>query len=177
MRSGVFDEKVRHNNLSCALCLDASAGKKKVVPEAPIPDFVVNARKVFVANAGGNPLAFDEFYSELKTWGRYQLVGSPSEAEVILEVRYFVVEEGTRVSSSTNTYTGQTQVYSHHMTDPELQLNIYDARTKDLLWSVIDHKRLARLEKNREKESINSADRLAAGLKERVEASTKQVTP
>ncbi len=63
------------------------------------------------------------------------------------------------------------------MTDPELQRNIYDAKTKDLLWSVTDHRRLARLEKNRETESVNSADRLAAGLKERVDASTKPTTP
>jgi hypothetical protein len=63
------------------------------------------------------------------------------------------------------------------MTDPQLQVNIYDAKTKDLLWSVTDHRRLARLEKNREKESVNSADRLAAGLKERVEASTPPAKP
>lgn len=163
--------------LVCLACLTAGASKKKVVPQALIPDFIVNAQKVFVTNGGGNPLAFDEFYSQPKIWGRYQLVGSPSEAQVILEVKYFVVDEGTRISTSTNTYTGKTQVYSREMIDPQLQLNIYDAKTKDLLWSVTDHKRLARLERNREKESVNSADRLAAGLKERVEASTKRATP
>lgn len=163
--------------LVCLACLTAGASKKKVVPQALIPDFIVNAQKVFVTNGGGNPLAFDEFYSQLKIWGRYQLVGSPSEAQVILEVKYFVVDEGTRISTSTNTYTGKTQVYSREMIDPQLQLKIYDAKTKDLLWSVTDHKRLARLERNREKESVNSADRLAAGLKERVEASTKRATP
>jgi hypothetical protein len=63
------------------------------------------------------------------------------------------------------------------MTDPQLQVDIYDAKTKDLLWSVTDHRQLARLEKNREKESVNSADRLAAGLKERVEASTSLSSP
>ena len=163
--------------LLCLMTLNARASKRKAVPEAPIPDFILNAHKVFVTNGGGNPLAFDEFYSQLKTWGRYQLVGAPSEAQVILEVKYFVVDEGTRISSATNTYTGKTQVYSREMIDPQLQLNIYDAKTKDLLWSVTDHKRLARLERNREKESINSADRLAAGLKERVEALAKSPTP
>ena len=156
----------------CALCSDTLASKNKVVPEAPIPDFIVKAEKVFLTNGGGSPLAFDEFYSQMKMWGRYQLVGSPSEAQAIIELKYFVVDQGPRVWSSTNTYTGQTQVHSAEITDPQLQVNIYDAKTKDLLWSVTDHRRLARFEKNREKETINSADRLAAGLKERVEAST-----
>jgi hypothetical protein len=163
--------------LFCSLCSNAFGKPKKVIPEAPIPNFIVKAQKVFVTNGGGNPLAFDEFYSQVKTWGRYQLVGSPSEAQVIIELKYFVVDQGPHVWSSTNTYTGQTQVHSTEMTDPQLQVNIYDAKTKDLLWSVTDHRRLARLEKNREKESANSADRLAAGLKERVEASTPPSTP
>jgi hypothetical protein len=161
--------------LLIAACLNASARPKKIVPEAPMPDFIVKAHKVFVTNGGGNPLAFDEFYSQIKTWGRYQIVGSPLEAQVIIELKYFVEDQGTRVSSYTNTYTGKTQVVSHEMIDPQLQVNIYDAKTKDLLWSVTDHTKLARLEKNREKESVNSADRLASGLKERVEASTPPV--
>lgn len=51
-------------------------------------------------------------------------------------------------------------------------MNVYSAKTKDLLWSVTDHRRLARLEKNRDKETINSADRLVAGLRQRMETST-----
>lgn len=163
--------------LLCSLCSTALANKKKIVPEAPIPGFVVKAHKVFVTNGGGSPLAFDEFYSQMKTWGRYELVGSPSEAEVVIELKYFVQDNGPRVWSSTNTYTGQTQVHSAEITDPQLQVNIYDAKTKDLLWSVTDHRRLARLEKNREKETVNSADRLVGGLRERVEASSSTSAP
>lgn len=157
------------------LLMDAPASfasKKKTVPPAPIPQAIVEAKKIFLANAGGNQLAFDEFYSQVKTWARYEIVGSPADADIVMELKYFVVDEGTRVSSYTNSYTGQTQVLSHHRTDPELQLNVYGAKSKDLLWSVTDHRRLARFEKNIEKESVNSADRLAEGLKERVSAST-----
>lgn len=144
------------------------ASKKKAVPVAPLPATIRDARKVFVTNAGGSPLAFDEFYSQMKEWGRYEIVGSPSEADIILELRYLVEDGGTRVWGSTNTYTGQTQVYSRHLTDPQLVLNVYSARTKDLLWSVTDHRRLAKFEKNREKETVNSADRLVQGLRDRI---------
>jgi hypothetical protein len=46
-------------------------------------------------------------------------------------------------------------------------LAIYDAKTKNSLWETIDHRRLARREKNREKETINSAQRLVDELKTR----------
>jgi hypothetical protein len=146
----------------------SSAKNPKVVPEAPMPDSVATAKKVFLTNGGGSPLAFDEFYAKMKIWGRYTLVGSPSESDVVMELRYFVEDLGTKVSSYTNTYTGQTQITSHKVTDPQLQINIYDAKTKDLLWSVIDHRRLAIREKNREKETINSADRLVEGMQARL---------
>ncbi len=154
--------------LVCLIPCFASASKKKVVPVAPLPSAISDAKKAFVTNAGGSPLAFDEFYAQVKQWGKYELVGSPSESDIILELRYFVEDKGTHVWSSTNTYTGQTQVYSKQVTDPQLTLNVYSAKTKDLLWSVTDHRQLARLEKNREKETINSADRLVQGLRDRI---------
>ena len=146
----------------------ASKDHRKIVPEAPLPESVAMAKKAFLTNGGGSSLAFDEFYSQMKQWGRFELVGSPTGADVVIELRYFVDDHGPRVSSYTNAYTGQTQVISHEIVDPQLSLNIYDAKTKDLLWSVTDHRRLARREKNREKETVNSADRLVDNMKQRI---------
>jgi len=103
----------------------------------------------------------------MKTWAKYQIVGSPDEADLIVELAYRVVDKGTRVWSSTNTYSGATDVHSREITDPQLVLTIYDAKTKNSLWSTVDHRRLARLEKNREKETINSAERLVDELRSR----------
>ena len=150
----------------------ASDKHRKDVPEAPLPASVISARKVFLTNGGGSALAFDEFYSQMKAWGRFEIVGSPSAADVVVELRYFVEDDGTRVSSVTNTDTGSTQIISRRIVDPQLSVNIYDAKSKDLLWSVTDHRRLARREKNREKETINSADRLVDGMKERIVSPT-----
>jgi len=58
-------------------------------------------------------------------------------------------------------------VYSRQIIDPQLILTIYDAKSKNSLWSTIDHRRLARLQKNREKEMINSAERLVEELRSR----------
>jgi hypothetical protein len=140
---------------------------RKDIPAAPLPGAIVNAQKVFLSNGGGSDLAYDAFYSAMKTWGKYRIVGSPDDADLIVELAYRVVDKGTRVWSSTNTYNGATDVHSREVTDPQLVLTIYDAKTKNSLWSTIDHRRLARREKNREKETINSAERLVDELRTR----------
>jgi hypothetical protein len=71
------------------LCLIIStvavAGKsRKDIPPAPLPSVVVNAKKVFLPNGGGSDLAYDAFYSQMKTWGKYEIVGSPNDADLIV---------------------------------------------------------------------------------------------
>ena len=71
------------------LCLIIStvavAGKsRKEIPPAPLPSVVVNAKKVFLPNGGGSDLAYDAFYSQMKTWGKYEIVGSPNDADLIV---------------------------------------------------------------------------------------------
>jgi len=150
----------------------ALGGKnRKDIPPAPLPAVIVNAQAVFLSNGGGSDLAYDAFYAGMKSWGKWRVVGSPSEADLIVELAYRVEDRGTRIWSSTNTYTGATQVHSAQVTDPQLVLTIYDAKTKNSLWSTIDHRRLARREKNREKEMINSAERLVEELKSRASIS------
>lgn len=152
-----------------ALLPAATQGKRrKDVPRAPLPAIIVNAQKVFLTNGGGSNLAYDAFYSEMKSWGKYQIVGSPDEADLIVELAYRVEDRGTRVWSSTNSYTGATNVHSAEIVDPQLVLTIFDAKSKNSLWSTIDHRRLAHRQKNREKETINSAERLVDELKTRV---------
>jgi hypothetical protein len=152
---------------------------RKDIPPAPLPSVVANAKKVFLSNGGGNNLAYDAFYAAMKDWGRYEIVGSPEEADLIVELAYRVQSAGTYVwgstQASTQTYggtahtTGTTHLRSREIPDPQLVLTIYDAKTKNSLWSVVDHRRLARREKNREKETINSAERLVEELKNRAD--------
>jgi len=150
------------------LSLSSLAKSKKDIPIAPLPAAIVNAKKVFLTNGGGSSLAYDAFYSEMKQWGKYEIVGSPDDADLIVELSYHVDHNGTDVWSATNYYTGKTQVYSSENIDPQLALKIYDAKSKSALWSAIDHRQLARREKNREKEIIKSAERLVDQLKARV---------
>lgn len=158
----------------CLLVPSVAFAKKKEVPHAPLPPAVQSAKKAFLTNGGGggSSLAFDEFYAQMKQWGRFQLAASPAEADVVIELKYVVEDKGTHVWSSTNTYTNQTQIYSSRITDPQLVLSIYEPKSGSLLWSTTDHRRLARLSSNRDKETINSADRLVQDLQNRIGATT-----
>jgi hypothetical protein len=156
-----------------ALSYPAFCGKKKEVPKAPLPPVIQNAKTVFITNAGGSgtSLAFDEFYAEMKKWGRFQLAPSPDQADIVAELKYVIEDKGERTGSTYNSYTKQTSIYSYDVTDPQLILSIFDAHSNALLWSTTDHRRLARREKNRDKETVNSADRLINEVKERIASS------
>lgn len=148
--------------------LAGAKGKKKDVPVAPLPAVIVNAKKVFLSNGGGSYLGFDAFHSKMKEWSKYKIVASPEESDLIVELSYRVEDRGTRVWSSTNTYYVTTQVHNKQIIDPQLILTIFDAKTKNSLWSETDHRGFAKREKNREKETVNSAQRLVDDLKTRV---------
>ncbi len=132
---------------------------------APLPDAVINAKKIFVSNGGGSNLAFDAFYSALKTWGKYTFVGSPGDADLIVELAYRLDYGRTRIWSNERCRDATTQIHRRQTVNPQLVLAIYDAKTKNSLWSEVNHRRLARREKNREKEMVNSADRLVEDLR------------
>jgi hypothetical protein len=141
--------------------------KEKDVTVAPLPAVIVNAKKVFLSNGGGNNLAYNAFYSKMKEWSKYKIVGSPEESDLIVELSYRV-EDSTRLWNSTNTYYFTTQVNRAQTVDPRLILTIFDAKMKNSLWSETDHRGFAKREKNREKETVNSAQRLVDDLKTKV---------
>ena len=92
------------------LLLQASvwaAEQAKPAPAAPIPAQILAAKKVFLANAGGDQTlpddgqfsggverSYNQFYAAIKTWGRYEIVGAPGDADLLLEIRFTVPPVG-----------------------------------------------------------------------------------
>jgi len=111
-----------------------SGQQAKDAPAAPVPAEIAAARKVFIANAGadiasqtifkraGQPdQAYNHFYSAMQSWGRYELDSTPAEADLVLEIRF----------TAPMYYDGNTGTY-----EPQFGLNIFDAKTHFLLWSL-----------------------------------------
>jgi hypothetical protein len=121
---------------------------------APVPAPILAAKKVFIANDGGEAIfddpkygdvdrAYNQFYAAMKTWGRYELAGTPADADLLLEIRLTVSWQPREVlreqSSSAVPY------------DPLFRLVIRDARTNAVLWGLTEHVRWAILQGNLDK--------------------------
>src|SRR6202030_2151114 len=87
------------------------AAQTKQIPRASIPTQISTAKRVFIANGGGDDpgiseaffngdvdRAYNQFYAAIKSVGRYELVGSPAEADLLLEIRFLVQPSETKVS-------------------------------------------------------------------------------
>jgi len=136
------------------------------VTPAPIPAQILAAKKVFVANGGGDKSAYEaatysggpdraynEFYSIMKAWGRYELVASPGEADLVFEIRFTVFQpEHPRGLKEDDPGT-----------DAQLRFVIRDAKSREKLWGLTAHARAAVLQSNRDK---NFEEALAAVIVE-----------
>ena len=103
--------------------------------EAPIPTQILTARKVFISNAGVDAevvatfkrmgqaqLPYDRFYTEMKGWGRYELVSSPVDADLVFEIHF-----SAPISGCSNDVTQYA---------PQYGLTIIDVKTHFVLWSL-----------------------------------------
>ncbi len=132
--------------------------KQVVIPLAPVPAPIKSARKIFIANAaeGSNvPLAiyegdadraYNAFYDQMKGWGHYELVSSPTEADLVFEIRFSVLI-GEKVA------------------DPRFTVRIRDVKTNVLLWEILENVPLAVLKSNRERNFDQTIGALADDVK------------
>jgi hypothetical protein len=70
--------------------------KKEVLP-APLPQQIIKGKKVFISYAGGDSNGlysggserlYNQFYAAMKDWGRYQLIDSPADADLVFEIGF-----------------------------------------------------------------------------------------
>jgi hypothetical protein len=152
------------------------AQSRRNIPSAPAPAVLSSAHKVFLANGGGNDLAFDAFYSGMKKWGQYQIVDSIDDAELVVQVTSVIQpvdwDTWSNVSKSDVAFTKSDTTYRAVPSLIQLRLSVIDARRNLPVWATVDFVKPAMLEGNIQKETILSADRLVDSLKSRVTTAT-----
>ena len=139
------------------------------VPPAPIPAQIVTAKKVFIANAGGderffdNPIfnggpdrSYNQFYAAVKSAGKFELVGSPADADLIFEIQFLL--------PTAEPYANRGESIAPVAFDPQFRLVIRDPKTNALLWGFTEHVQWAILQGNRDKNFDQAATRLVADL-------------
>jgi len=128
-----------------------------------VPAQIGAAQKVFISNAGGESLEtvidetvfnggpdrpYNEFYAAMKSWGRCELVSSPADADLILEISWALSDTGLRLP-----VLGQ------------LRLVVIDPKTHVTLWNFTEYVRGAILLGNRDKNFDQAMNTVVGRLK------------
>ena len=106
---------------------------KPTPPPAHIPAQILSAKTAFISYAGvdnpyfnsrvpkftgGDPYGiYNQFYDAINKWGQYQLVSTPADADVILEI---------------------SAIYTPGISTPIFRLRILDPKTTVTLWSFYE---------------------------------------
>jgi len=127
----------------CAALLAATAAiaqQPATAGPGPVPPAILNAKKIFVSNAGadsglfpspfsGNPdRGYNQLYAGLKAFGQYELVTDPSAADLVLELQLAAPNgpsEGSKAKGASDPL-------------PMFRLVVYDRKTHYVLWALTE---------------------------------------
>jgi hypothetical protein len=131
----------------------ALAQQQAITPAGPVPPALLNAKTIFVSNAGadsglfpqpfsGDPdRPYSEFYAGLKAFGKFELVGDPSAADLVLELQ-LTAPNGPSKGSKVNGASDPV---------PMLRLVIYDRKSHYVLWAITESIEIAFLQKTHDR--------------------------
>jgi hypothetical protein len=123
---------------------------------APVPLPILEGKKAFISfelgdvssfpsvYSGGPERAYNEFYKGMQTWGRYQLVADPKDADVVFAIR-FVDSPGLAI--------------------PQIRLGISDPHGGISLWGFAEEINAAFLKKNRDSAFSATIDQVINDVK------------
>lgn len=125
----------------------AQAQNATTLSAAPVPPQLASAHAIFISNGGGSNYfdsftggpdrAYNMLYADLQKEGRYQIVGSPAQADLILEIRAVAPAVGDVDNVGYN---------------PQLILSIHDPRTSAVLWTTHSNVVAFGRQKNRDRQ-------------------------
>jgi hypothetical protein len=147
-----------------------AAEQAKPAPAAPIPTQILAAKRAFVANAGGErpwyddaqfsggpDRAYNQLYAALKSWGRYELVGAPADADLLFEIQFTCPPSVAAGNQGGDSIAGRPY-------DPQIRLVIRDPKTNALLWALTERAQWGILQGNRDKNFDQTLARIVSDL-------------
>ena len=158
----------RFGLVALVICLFGAAalGQASSVA-APVPEAVLNAKRIFVANAGadaglfphpfsgGPERGYNQLYAAVKALDTYELVGSPADADLVLELRLFAPGGPANADKA----KGASDPL------PMFRLVIYDAKTHYLLWALTEQIDSAALQKSHDHNFDDAITQLVGDFK------------
>jgi hypothetical protein len=113
---------------------------------APLPEELLKAKTVYIDNQSGLATLGDKAYDELSKWGRFKIVSSAKDADLVLLISAHAYVTGystntTGTAQGTADASGNIQLSgtSHSRTDADFArityLTAIDPKTGNALWS------------------------------------------
>jgi hypothetical protein len=101
-------------------------------------DRLAFGKSMYVHNEHGSDVPFDVISSDLQGWGRFTILNSEDNAELIAEVNSYesgAVSLGTTRNSTIPDSHSAGAGMHRDLSSPSVRLTVYEAKTKRELWS------------------------------------------
>ena len=121
----------------------AFGAKKEQIEYAPLPAKILAARTVYIQNDTNYPEIADKAYTQLKHWGRYQVVDSKDKADLVLVFTVAYSHTQHEDSDYVSLYNSKTQAFTtgivpggtRTVTWAYTQMRVVDPTTSDVMWA------------------------------------------
>ena len=142
------------------------------VAAAPVPPALGTAKTVFISNAGADSGLFphpfsgsadrvyNQFYAMVKSWGRFDLVSDPAQADLVFELQLHAPNGPQNADKS----KGASDPL------PMFRLTILDRKTHYVLWALTESIEQANLQKTHDLNFDTALGLLGGDLKAVVSA-------
>jgi len=149
-------------------------------PPGPIPAPIATAQKIFIANGGMDAFSlqafeelglngtypYDALYAAVKSWPRYQVVSSPADADLVLDIRFTAPLVGE------NGGWAFQRILANTRWQFQTALTIDDAKTHFPLWTITQPVRPANLAGTWRRNIASANAALAGDLKSLLSSGT-----
>ena len=172
-----------------ALCGLVAAAQQPAPPSQPANpgaaahyDRMAAAKSVFLKNAGGNDIPFNVISRNFESWGRYILVDSPDQADMVIEI--LSPDDGTEKKDKDKKDSGKGGIYGGPQQGPPqasipvpttdvITLTVYD-KNKKPMWIAREEPKFAVKHRTEETHLVEAAQKLFTRFHDRIEPPAKQ---
>jgi hypothetical protein len=96
-----------------ALASLASAKKQQAQQHAPLPAMVLESKTIYIQNDSGWAEMADKAYTQLKAWGKYQIVDAKEKADLVLVLTVISTETEGSGASWVSVYNSKTGAWTN----------------------------------------------------------------
>ncbi|MGZ4811681.1 MAG: hypothetical protein ACXVZI_02850 [Terriglobales bacterium] len=132
---------------------------------------LASAKTVFFKQSGGSDVPFNVISGGLEGWGRFVVVDSAEQADIVIDIKSPDDDHTSKSSSSPKTRVGGAVPESAptNSYDGPIRMVVSDARTHLTLWTASEQPRGGFRQKARDEHLVEAAQHLLTKFRERLE--------